>query len=104
MLSEYLSKCSLPTKTVYLKTDNLELHRRIWWNRSKSPGLRHAGHGASRYHDGVGDNYVNTYESKIFLDLPTVGDTLQVDISFAPYSRSKSYDAILAFIKECHND
>ena len=103
-LSKYLSKWGLPTNTVYLKTDNLELHKKIWQKRSRFPSLRHTGHGATHYHDGVGDNYVNTYESKIFLDLPTVGDTLLVDISFAPYSRSKSYDTILDFIKEQHND
>ena len=104
VLSEYISKWSMPTKTVYLKTNNLELHKIIWQKRSRLTSLRHAGHGATHYHDGVGENYVNTYESKIFSNLPTVGDTLQVDISFDPYSRSKSYDAILAFIKEQYND
>lgn len=87
-------------KTIYLKPTNLHEHKKIWETRSRDFSIRHAGHGAIHYHAGVGNGYVNAYESKIFLDLPTVGDTLQVDISFDPYSRSKSYDTILAFIKE----
>lgn len=87
-------------RTIYFKTYDLQEHRKVWESRSRDFSVRHAGHGATHYHDGVGTGYVNQYNSKIFNDMPTINETLEINISFTPYSRSKPYDTILDFIKE----
>lgn len=86
-------------KTIYLKPVDLKEHKKIWESRSRDFSIRHAGHGATCYHDGVGYNYINKYDTKVFDDLPTINETLEIKISFNPYTRSKSYSDILNFIK-----
>lgn len=87
-------------KTIYFKPSDLQEHERIWTSRSRDFSVRHAGHGATRYHDGVGSGYVNKYDNKVFEKMPTINQTLEIYISFTPYSRSESYDDILGFIKK----
>lgn len=86
-------------KTIYLRPTNLQEHKKIWEVRSRDFSVRHAGHGAAHYHDGVGTNYMNKYDTKVFEKMPTINQTLRVDISFSPYLRSVSYDSIIDFIK-----
>ena len=45
---------------------------------------------------------MNEYDTKVFKDMPTVNQTLTVDISFNPYLRSVSYNSIIAFIKNSY--
>lgn len=44
-------------KTIYLKPANLQEHRKIWEIRSRDFSVRHAGHGATHYHDGAGVDF-----------------------------------------------
>ena len=77
----------------------MQEHKKIWEIRSRDFSVRHAGHGATHYHDGIGNGYVNKYETKVFKDMPTINQTLTIDISFNPYLRNVSYNSIIAFIK-----
>ena len=90
---------NVPVKTVYLKPTDLQEHKKIWETRSRDFSVRHAAHGATHYHDGIGSDYVNKYDTKVFKEMPTTNQTLEVSISFNPYSRSVSYDSIIGFIK-----
>lgn len=85
-------------KTIYLKTTNLKEHEKVWKSRSRDFSIRHVAHGATTYHDGVGRNYVNKYCSKVFETMPTFGETLEIEVSFTPYSKSKSNNDILGFV------
>lgn len=98
-LLENTTKLSSTLKTVYLKPTNLQEHKEIWKSRSRNFSVRHAGHGATHYHNGVGSVYRNNYNNKVFNELPTVGETLTVSVGFNPYSRSVSYNSIINFIK-----
>ncbi len=98
-LLENLANWNSLVKTVYLRPTNLQEHKKLWETRSRDFSVRHAGHGATRYHLGMGGGYVNEYDTKVFQDMPTVNQTLTVDISFNPYARSVSYNAIVDFIK-----
>ena len=42
---------------------------------------------------------MNKYDTKVFEAMPTINQTLTIDISFNPYLRSVSYDSIIDFIK-----
>lgn len=86
------------TKTIYMLPDNLSEHQKAWEDRSRDFQVRHAGYGATQYHDGVGEGYENKYASKVFPDLPTIGDTISVKVSFNPYSMSVPYDRIVDFV------
>lgn len=86
-------------KTIYLKPSDLQEHRKIWKTRSRDFSVRHAGHGATHYHDGIGNDYVNEYDTKVFEEMPTTNHTLKINISFNPYLRSVSYNSIIGFIK-----
>lgn len=86
-------------KTIYLKPTDFYEHEKVWESRSRNFSVRHPGHGATYYHDGVGGGYTNKYDGKVFTSLPTVGETLEVDITFNPYTRSVQYESILDFIK-----
>lgn len=98
-LLENLANWDGLVKTIYLKPTNLQEHRKIWETRSRDFSVRHAGHGATHYHNGVGSDYVNEYDTKVFKEMPTINKTMQINISFNPYSRSESYDNIINFIK-----
>lgn len=87
-------------KTIYLHPTDLQEHKKIWEERSRDFSIRHAGHGATHYHDGIGYDYVNKYDTKVFEKMPTVGTTLDINISFNPYSQNVSYDTIIDFIKK----
>lgn len=95
-----LGNWNVPVQTIYLKPIDLQEHKRIWETRSRDFSVRHAGHGATRYHNGIGSEYVNKYDDKVFENMPTINQTLKVDISFNPYSRSVSYSSIIAFCNE----
>lgn len=99
-LLENLKSWNAPVKTIYFKTEDLQSHRCMWEERSRDFSVRHAGHGATHYHDGIGAEYVNTYDNKVSVHLPTTADVLEVNITFNPYSRDKSCDTILRFIDE----
>lgn len=98
-LLDNLESCSGAVKTIYLKPTDLQEHKKIWETRSRDFSVRHAGHGATHYHEGVGTDYVNKYDTKVFIEMPTVGPTLEVNVSFNPYSRSVMYKSIVSFIK-----
>lgn len=98
-LSANIRLWNVSVKTIYLKPEDLEVHKKIWEERSRNFSIRHPAHGAVHYHNGVGYEYVNRYETKIFETLPTFGETLEINISFNPYSRDISYADILNFIK-----
>lgn len=85
-------------KTLYLKPLDLKEHEEVWKSRSRNFNIRHAGHGATQYSNGVGLGYVNNYSSKVFDKLPTIGNVLEVSIQFNPYKRSVEYNDILNFI------
>lgn len=85
-------------KTVYLKPTNLQEHKKIWETRSRDFSVRHAGHGAIHYHNGIGTDYVNTYEDKVVEDMWTIGPTLEIQVSFNPYSRNLPYNTIMDFM------
>ena len=95
-----LQDMSVTVKTIYLKPIDLKEHKKEWEFRSRNFSVRHAGHGATHYHNGIGNDYVNKYETKVFENMQTIGQTIELYISFNPYSRSISYDNILNFIKE----
>lgn len=101
-LLENLANWNGLVRTIYLKPTDLQEHKKIWEIRSRDFSVRHAGHGATHYHDGIGRDYVNEYDTKVFKDMPTVNQTLTVDISFNPYLRSVSYNSIIAFIKNSY--
>ena len=84
--------------TLYLIPADLTKHKVVWEERSRDFTKRHAGHGATQYHDGIGTNYVNNYDSKVFSDMPTVGATLEVIVDFQPYRMSRTYEDIKEFI------
>ena len=86
-------------RTIYLTTEDLQAHEKIWESRSRDFSVRHAGHGATHYHNNIGSDYVNTYEDKVFEDMWTINPTLEIQVSFTPYSRNLSYSAIMDFIK-----
>lgn len=98
-LLENLANWNGLVKTIYLKPTNLQEHKKIWEIRSRDFSVRHAGHGATHYHDGIGSGYVNKYEAKVFKEMPTINQILKINISFNPYLRSVSYNSIIAFIK-----
>lgn len=98
-LLENMKNWNAIVKTIYLKPTDLQKHKKIWEIRSRDFSVRHAGHGATYYHDGVGSNYVNNYETKVFEEMPTIGQTLKINVSFNPYSINVSYDSIIEFIK-----
>lgn len=87
-------------KTIYLKPADLQEHRKIWEIRSRDFSVRHAGHGATHYHDGAGSDYVNKYDTKVFNVMPVTKQTLEISISFNPYARSVPYSSIIDFIKD----
>ncbi len=90
---------SSEAKTIYLKPADLQEHRKIWEIRSRDFSVRHAGHGATHYHNGTGSGYVNKYDTKVFNVMPVTKQTLEISISFNPYTRSVSYSSIIDFIK-----
>ena len=90
-------------KTIYLKPANLQEHRKIWEIRSRDFSVRHAGHGATHYHDGAGSDYVNKYDTKVFNVMPVTKQTLEISISFNPYARSVPYSSIIDFIKSVNS-
>lgn len=98
-LLENIASWDAKVRTVYLKPADLHDHKKVWEIRSRDFSVRHAGHGATHYHGGVGSNYVNNYDAKVFEELPTINQTLEMNIEFNPYSRSISYDSIVRFIK-----
>lgn len=71
-----------------------------WEIRSRDFSVRHAGHGATHYHDGAGSDYVNKYDTKVFNVMPVTKQTLEISISFNPYARSVPYSSIIDFIKD----
>lgn len=94
-------KETILVKTVYMKPINIDEHKKCWNKRSKNFSIRHPGHGASCYHNGIGENYNNTYEDKIFSKLPTFGDTLNVKVYFEPkYKIIPDIKDILTFLKD----
>lgn len=99
-LMENLNRWGVPVKTVYLKTLDLDKHREIWEERSRNFAVRHPGHGATHYHDGVGTEYVNSYYTKIYYNMPVTNKTLEVLVSFDPYHINISYEQLLDFIKK----
>jgi hypothetical protein len=93
---------NIEAKTLYLEPENIDDHKEVWENRSRDFAIRHPGHGATSYHNGVGTGYINCYEQKIFLDkLPTIGNILDIKVQFKPeYKLSKSMDEILQFLED----
>lgn len=85
-------------KTVYLRPVNLVEHKDEWEKRSRDFTVRHPGHGATHYHDGKGSEYVNEYISKVFIDMHTTEEVLEVWVSFNPYSRDIPDEKIVDFI------
>lgn len=87
-------------KTIYLKPDSLEDHKKIWKERSRDFSIRHPGHGATIYNNKIreGYNYINKYDDKVFKELPTSDECLNIKVSFNPYSIDKSISEILEFI------
>lgn len=98
-LIDNLKDMNVVVKTIYLKPTDLKEHKKIWDNRSRNFSIRHAGHGAMHYHDGIGRDYINKYDTKIIENLQTIGETIEIYISFNPYARSLSYDNILDFVR-----
>ena len=98
-LLENIANCDISVKTIYLRPLNLQEHKKVWISRSRDFSVRHAGHGCTHYHDGIGYDYVNNYDAKVFEDMSTIGQTLKIDISFNPYSRSVPYEQIIDIIK-----
>ena len=98
-LIKNLTNWNVPVKTIYLKPIDLQEHKKIWETRSRNFSVRHAGHGATHYHNGIGSDYVNKYDTKVFEELPTTLQTLKINISFNPYSRNVPNSSIIDFIK-----
>ncbi len=98
-LLENLANWNGLVRTIYLKPTDLQEHKKIWEIRSRDFSVRHAGHGATHYHDGIGTDYVNKYDTKVFEEMPTTNQTMKINISFNPYLRSVSYNSIIGFIK-----
>lgn len=86
-------------KTIYLKPVSLKEYEKVLKEKSRDFCVRHAGHGAICYINGVGNYHMNSYKDKIFNNMNTVGGVLQVDVAFNPYQLSKSYEDIIEFIK-----
>lgn len=97
-LWEKLENLDASVKTIYLRTTELQEHKKVWETRSRDFSIRHAGHGATHYHDNVGSGYVNKYDIKAFEEMMTINPTLEIQVSFTPYSRDKSYSTIMDFI------
>lgn len=98
-LLENITNWNVSVKTIYLRPLDLQEHKKTWEMRSRNFSVRHAGHGATHYHNGVGSDYVNKYDTKVFENMPVINQTLKIDISFNPYSRSIPYNSIIKFIK-----
>lgn len=98
-LLDNLANWSGLVKTIYLKPTDLQEHKKIWETRSRDFSVRHAGHGATHYHNNIGSDYVNTYDDKVFEDMGTINPTLEIQVSFMPYSRNILYNTIMDFIK-----
>ena len=103
-LLENLVNWNRVTKTIYLKPSDLQEHRKIWEIRSRDFSVRHAGHGATHYHNGTGSGYVNKYDTKVFNVMPVTKQTLEISISFNPYTRNVSYSSIIDFIKSTKDE
>lgn len=87
-------------KTIYLKPVNLEDHQQAWNDRSRNFSIRHPGHGATSYNNvtKIGYNYINRYDTKIYLDMPVTEDNIQIEVEFNPYKLNKTFEEILEFI------
>lgn len=97
-LMDNLRNLEAVVKTVYLKPQDIKEHKKIWETRSRDFSVRHAGHGATRYHNGIGSGYVNKYDTKVFNNMLILGHTIEVLVSFNPYSLSVPYASIMEFI------
>lgn len=87
-------------RTIYLKPKSIEEHKKAWIQRSRNFKIRHSGHGATSFSNGIGRNHTNTYESKLILDLPTTERVLEISVEFKPYKLSKGIEEIIEFITE----
>ena len=98
-LMEHVIDKGIDLITIYLKPKDMQEHRKAWELRSRDFSIRHAGHGATHYHNGVGTEYVNRYDTKIFDSLHVTNKVIEVYVSFSPYSTSVSYEDILDYVK-----
>ena len=87
-------------KTIYLKPTNLQDHQETWNKRSRDFSVRHPGHGATSYNNKtkVGENYINRYDTKVYLDMPVTEKNIQVSVEFKPYKLDKTYEEKYLFI------
>ena len=97
-LQENLNGWELPVKTIYLHPADLETHSKVWHERSRDFSVRHPGHGATHYHDGVGSDYVNKYAGKVLTSLPVTNTSLDIAVSFNPYNLSMPFKEIVQFV------
>lgn len=103
-LNKLLEEYGIDARTIYLKSDTVQEHMKVWEERSRDFTRRHPGHGASSYIDGVGAGYSNNFDSKIFDRMPVTTKYLYVTVRFNPYAMSKSYDEILQYVQEVSNE
>ena len=98
-LFRHIGKYNVALRTVYLEPVSSEEHEEAWKCRSRDFSVRHAGHGASVYSGGTGSNYENTYQSKIFEEMPTTEDAVKLGVSFNPYRLHVRFENLIEFIQ-----
>lgn len=91
--------CNCDCRTVLFMPANLKEHEDCWLARNNNLGDRHPGHGALYYKDGIrGEIEDRLYKDKLITDLRTIGEVLNVEVRFQPYSLMPGYNAIKDFV------
>lgn len=73
-------------KTVYLYPADWLAHKRVWEERARNFNVRHPGHGAKTYHNGVGTGHTFDFRDVYIRDsLPVFGDPMRFIVRFEPY-------------------
>ena len=90
-------------KTVYLNPTNYYAHMESWEARAHDFSVRHQGHGAKTYHNGVGTGHTFDFRDVYIPDkLPVIGDVQFFPVQFKPYWLP--YACIKDFIFDLHDD
>lgn len=90
-------------KTVYLNPTDYVAHKEVWEVRAHDFSVRHPGHGAKTYHNGVGTGHTFDFRDVYIRDrLPVIGDARLFPVRFKPYQIPYGYikDFILDLLED----
>ena len=85
--------CNIEKKTIRLSPTNIDEHREVYSKRK-----RHPAHSSMCYYMGYHNGIHNTYDNEL-IGYPTIGDCLDIKVSFNPYELSVEFKDILDFCK-----